>query len=252
MSADSNMRSSRVFRFKRFSLINERSAQKIGTDGVLTGALAGTDCKPKEIWDVGAGTGLIALMMAQRFDNVHITAIEIDDIAAEECSRNIALSPWPDRIEVVKGDICSLWQELPAPDLIVSNPPFFSLSGATAPDSRRARARQDGSLSPLSLIQLAAEALMSDGRLVFITQASREEEILLSAELSRMDIINVTEIASKSDRDPMRLLITMKHRYDNDSCAKTVRTRLDIRSDSAGNPFTDEYRRVTGDFYLDF
>ena len=100
-------RSKDIFRFKRFAISNTRSAQKVGTDGVIIGALASAP-SPGEIWDVGAGTGLIALMLAQRYPSAHISAIEIDSVAALECKENAGASPWHDRVEVVEGDVTSV------------------------------------------------------------------------------------------------------------------------------------------------
>ena len=92
----------KVFRFKQFSVRHDKSAMKVGTDGVLLGAWANAECAGT-VLDIGTGTGLIALMLAQRC-NAKITAIEIDDDAAEEANENFALSPWGDRISVFKSD----------------------------------------------------------------------------------------------------------------------------------------------------
>ncbi len=249
--SDSNGRSRKVFRFKQFSVSNGLSAQKVGTDGVIVGALASCG-SPGEIWDVGAGTGLIAMMLAQRFPHSHLSAIEIDMVSAAECRANVASSPWCDRIDVVEGDINDLISSLPSPDLIVSNPPFFSGNGASSPDRRRAVARQDGSLSPFSLIKMANEILSKSGRLVFIAPFDRNDAIMLSAELNRMEVVGRTDIASRSDRMPIRRVWTMMRKQEAVGIGQGEVERIDIRLAAPDSPFSKEYVALTRDFYLDF
>ncbi len=245
-------RSKDIFRFKRFAISNTRSAQKVGTNGVIIGALASAP-SPGEIWDVGAGTGLIALMLAQRYPSAHISAIEIDSVAALECKENAGASPWHDRVEVVEGDVTSVSIRLKDPDMIVSNPPFFATTGGRSPDARRAIARQDGSLSPVSLIGIAVERLAPGGRLVFIAPYDRNDEITLAAELARMNPVEVVDIASHSDKRPQRRVWTMMRRAESKGVAVAA-SRLDIRTSSPDGIiiFTEPYIDLTKDFYLDF
>lgn len=244
-------RSKDIFRFKRFAISNTRSAQKVGTDGVIVGAVASAP-SPGEIWDVGAGTGLIALMLAQRYPSAHITAIEIDSVAALECKENAGASPWGNRVEVVEGDVACVAPGLKAPDMIVSNPPFAT-TGGRSPDARRAIARQDGSLSPVSLIAIAAEWLAPGGRLVFIAPYDRNDEITLAAELARMNPVEMIDVASHSGKQPIRRVWTMVRRAESKGVAVAA-SRLDIRTSSPDGDmiFTEPYIDLTKDFYLDF
>ena len=146
-----------VFRFKRFELANEKSAMKIGTDGVLLGAWADVS-NARTAWDVGCGTGLITLMLAQRTDNMDIIGIEIDSDAAEESSANVRASEWSRRVRVVYDDVLKCYNELPVPDLIVSNPPFFK-NALKAHGLARNSARHDDTLSYADLIRVASESL---------------------------------------------------------------------------------------------
>ena len=142
------------FSFKQFEMSNCRSAMKIGTDGVLLGAWAiGTPISRQSdeelrIMDVGSGTGLIALMLAQRFPEATIVGVECDRDAAEEGADNFAGSPWHENLQMVHADFNTIAQESTSEslDAVVSNPPFFT-NGAHAPDMQRLAARHEGTLN---------------------------------------------------------------------------------------------------------
>lgn len=245
-------RSHTTFRFKQFAISNTMAAQRVGTDGVITGAATPVDTDSNaEIWDAGAGTGLIALMLAQRSPLAHITAIEIDPEAAAECRANVAASPWADRVTVMEGDINTLAPALPQPDIIVSNPPFFASVESAAPDARRALARHDGTLGPLTLISLAARYLRPCGRLTFIAPSDRNDAIMFQTSLDRMQPVAMLDIASRDDHEPIRRLWTMMRREDA-PMEPCISARLDIHPSATPAAFTDGYRQLTGDFYLDF
>ena len=131
------------FQFKRFTVYHDRCAMKVGTDGVLLGAWTDVSSS-QQILDIGTGTGLIALMLAQRNVTAHITAIDIDEEAIEQAQGNIAASPWKNRIEVMKQDFCQ-YSANRLFDTIVSNPPYFNQS-LKGPDSQRNTARHTDSL----------------------------------------------------------------------------------------------------------
>lgn len=116
-----------VFKFKEFSIQQSRSAMKISTDGILLGAWTPIYHNPVNILDIGAGTGLISLMLAQRSNAEAIDAIEIDDDAYEECVENFERSPWSDRLFCYHASFLEFVAEIDDQfDLIVSNPPFFA------------------------------------------------------------------------------------------------------------------------------
>ena len=121
-----NRNREQVFRFKQFSVANRLAAMKVGTDGVLLGAWCGVEgCRT--VLDVGTGSGLIALMIAQRCPEAHVTALDIVPEAVAEAAENAAASPWGDRITVMEADFNRAVADrlLPRYDLIVSNPPYF-------------------------------------------------------------------------------------------------------------------------------
>lgn len=228
-----------VFRFRRFDVRHERSAMKVGTDGVLLGAWCSLPADAS-VWDVGAGTGLIALMLAQRGAG-RVEAIEIDAVAAEEARHNVALSPWPGIVNVVTGDFTEVEGSLPAPDLIVSNPPFFN-EALQSPEQMRATARHEGSLTFGTLFDIAAERLTPDGRLACIAPAPRVQELLFEATLRRLSLHRLTNVATVAGKAPKRVLLEFGRQ-----ASATDDTTLTIRSDGK---YTDEYRRLTSDFYL--
>ncbi|MCF0179395.1 MAG: methyltransferase [Bacteroidales bacterium] len=139
------------FDFQKFSIIQEHSAMKVGTDGVLLGAWANlpnlpfSDSLRPQILDIGTGTGVIALMLAQRFSEALIDAIEIDHEAAKEAKLNAKNSPWKDRINVFETSLEDYIPETKSYDLIVTNPPFYNAT-LKPEDEARAAARHYDSL----------------------------------------------------------------------------------------------------------
>lgn len=154
------------FQFKQFTVRQPRAAMKVGTDGVLLGTLGEGGSR---VLDIGAGTGVVSLMFAQRFPDAQVTAIEIDDNAYLDAYDNFAASPFADRLTLVKGDFSKfssdegLWHGLEKPvfDCIVSNPPYYDDSFEN-PDEGRTRARHTSSLSFHDLAS-GAYSLLEDG-----------------------------------------------------------------------------------------
>ncbi len=229
-----------AFRFKQFSLRQERSAMKIGTDGVLLGAWCDIPRADAAIWDAGCGTGLIALMMAQRCD-ARITGIEIDPEAAAEAAENATRSPWGSRVEIVCGNITEIASALPRPDLIVSNPPYFNTT-LQSPEQRRASARHEGSLSYESLTETAAEYLAEKGKLCLIAPADRFCEIEESIYMHKLNIQRICTVKAKENAGRTRVMLTAGR-----EAAEIEKEELAIR-DSHGN-YTSDYIELTKNFY---
>ena len=196
-----------VFRFKQFTVSNRLAAMKVGTDGVLLGAWCNVDgCR--SVLDVGTGSGLIALMIAQRNAEATVTGVEIDADAATEARENVAASPWHDRINIVEGDFKELVHNdsLGKYDLIVSNPPFFA-TDIMSPDKSRAMARHSNSLDYSDLIKASLTLLNDGGSLAFVSPTNREDDILMSATLAGMCVNNITKVFTKQRAvHPTRLL----------------------------------------------
>lgn len=227
------------FTFKRFALCDSRCGMKIGTDGVALGSWTSVGDASDAI-DVGAGSGLISLMLAQRGVK-HVTAIEIDSGAAEDCRLNIAASPWADRVNLYEGDFASYNPPKPV-DLIVSNPPFFD-TGETAPDAARAGARHEGSLNFSSLIDFASARLKPSGRLSLIAPSERADDIIWLGEMRHLKLRRLCHVSTVATRDPARVMLELSP-TDGPICYE----HLDIR-DTDGR-LSDGFRLLTQDFYL--
>ncbi|MCM1110466.1 MAG: methyltransferase [Clostridium sp.] len=242
MKDASDNRRQTSFRFKRFAVADSRSAMKIGTDGVLLGAWATVE-EGVEAWDVGAGSGVISLMLAQR-GAATVTAVEIDPGAAADLRDNAAASPWPGRILSVEGDFRRLWHELPAPGLIVSNPPFFD-EALRSPDPGRAAARHEGSLTFADIFRAAGQRLPEGGRLSLAAPFRRLDDLVFEAELSRLRPERIARVVTTEGKPARRVLIEFRKSAVAIAAAEeTLTIRL------ADGSFSDRYHQLCNEFYL--
>lgn len=230
-----------TFRFKQFAVSDRRCGMKVGTDGVLLGAWAEAPAATGRlrILDAGTGCGVIALMMAQRYANAEITAVEINEDALDDAAYNIAASPWADRISIVDSDFRDIDGRY---DLIVSNPPFF-VNGEVAPDSSRAQARHATGLSPMSLIEWSAEHIAENGKLAFIAPVELSDDITVKAVFSRMTIVRRVDVITSKRRGITRTLWEL-------SPSASAGTSAIAKGLLAVN--SPEYIEITKDFYLHF
>ncbi len=234
-----------VFRFRQFSVSNSRSAMRITTDSVLLGAWADVEGTGR-ILDVGTGTGVIAMMMAQRNIRALVTGIEIDRIAAMEAQDNFAASPWRERLAVITGDYTetAACDGIEPFDLIISNPPFFA-SGAKAEDKRRADARHGTTLNIGSLLSCSGPWLAPSGHVALIAPSLRDDDVEFEAVLNGFSVMRHTQVITRVHSDvPERSLWLL-------SKAPGVRRQHDIlRLRDSDNNYTQRYKRLVSDFYL--
>jgi tRNA1Val (adenine37-N6)-methyltransferase len=165
----------KFFRFKQFQLTDAHSAMKVGMDAVLLGSWLQTRNYQK-VLDVGCGSGLIALMMAQRFASARITGIDIHEGSIRDAAYNFEHSPWANRLHAVHRD----FKEFNTPDsfdLIISNPPFFNAS-LLPPEENRAEARHDISLPLEDLIRYSRQLLDDNGIFALVYPFDREQQLL--------------------------------------------------------------------------
>lgn len=236
-----------IFRFKRFEMRNSASAQKVGTDGVLLGAwaplpaAADNTTEAVRILDIGTGTGVIALMLAQRCPRAEITGLDIDQASAEEAALNFKESPWAGRLEVR----CIPLQEFEGEpfDLIVSNPPFF-INSLKAPSERRSAARHTDTLSHADLISSTQRLLSPQGRLALIYPPEEAADFILAAESAGLHLARRCEVRSKSGKGVKRMLLEFS-RTD----LPCIFESLDILS---GDDYSLQYRELLKEFYLNF
>lgn len=192
------------FQFRQFNVEDGRCAMKVSTDGVLLGTWAKAAGDALNILDIGAGCGVVSLILAQRYSRARITAIELDPDAATDCAENFAASPWHDRLQAVCADAMEYTPE-ESFDLIVSNPPFFT-EALKAPDARRATARHAAALSPFSVIDFAAKFLSADGRMAMITDCRNTSDIILHARINRLNVLEMTGVSTKQGKPDKRML----------------------------------------------
>jgi tRNA1Val (adenine37-N6)-methyltransferase len=228
------------FDFKKFSVNDANCAMKIGTDGVLLGAWADV-AGARSVLDIGAGSGLVALMVAQRNAEAAIVAVEVDAGAAADCAGNIAASPWSERIVVHTGDFANYAPTQPI-DLIVSNPPFFT-EALRSPSALRAQARHEAGLSPKTLIAYASRVLAADGSLAMITPCTDADNILYTAEMAHLKLRCCTEVAMRHGDEPTRMLWQFCRKDGH-----VAKTTLTLRA--SAHEWTDEYLQLTSAFYI--
>lgn len=234
-----------MFHFKQFSLSNSLSAMKVGTDGVLLGAWAqladASSCGG--VLDIGCGTGVIGLMIAQRYPDAAVTCIDISPEAVEECAENISRSPFAGRVVVCRADFMDYVAGRKF-ELIVSNPPFFT-ERLQSPDPLRAKARHDDSLPLAALMRGSASLLSHGGRLALVLPAGRDDEALLEASLAGLNAVRRCKVYTRDGKPSRRTL--WEFASEAGCCAEE---RLVIQN--ADGSHTDGYKALVKDFYLGF
>jgi tRNA1Val (adenine37-N6)-methyltransferase len=231
------------FRFKQFTIHQDRCAMKVGTDGVLLGAWA--DCvHAARILDIGTGTGLIALMLAQRSRAV-IDAIEIDEAAARQATENVLQSPFADRISVSLISFQEFYQKNNLKyDLIVSNPPYFNRS-LKPPAENRTTARHTDTLPFEALINGVKNLLADSGHFALILPTAEGEEFIVLAEKADLFCVKKVSVYPREDGVVKRLLLLF-------SAKKSDCKLSDLVIETAGRHiYSEEYKNLTKDFYLD-
>lgn len=232
-----------MFRFKQFTVCQDRCPMKVGTDAVLLGAWVALRATDRRVLDIGTGTGVIALMLAQRSE-ARITAIDIDPACAEQASENFAASPWADRLEVR----CQPVQQYDPDerfDLVVSNPPYF-VDSLRSPDEGRNTARHTVDLTFDELAAAVLRLLSPGGRFALVLPPA-EMQRFKSSSLGRLFPLRWSEICSTPRRGVRRILAE----FSAEPTPPPAVERLIIEQ---GGPdsYTPEYRRLTGPFYLKF
>ena len=233
-----------MFSFKQFSVNQDKCAMKIGTDGVLLGAWCPVDNNPYSVLDIGAGTGILSLILAQRSNAEQIDALEIDEDAYEQCVENFENSPWSDRLFCFHAGLDEFVDEPEDEyDLIISNPPFYSENYKTD-DSQRDLARFQDALPFEELVE-AADLLLSENGIFAVIIPYKEEErfIDLCAQVELFPV-KVTRVKGTPTTPIVRSLLAFK-RYE-----LSVLTADELVIEISRHEYTDEYIDLTKDFYL--
>ncbi len=228
-----------IFRFKQFSVRHNRCAMKVGTDGVLLGAWGSVE--GKRILDIGTGTGLIALMAAQRNPEADVLGIDIDELAVAQARENVAESPFNRRIECILQDVLTFEPEAPF-DAILCNPPFFTED--TLPDNRsRALARNNKCLPFPQLIKKVAVLLAENGTFSLIVPSGLAQEIVGLCMENGLHLIRRCQIHTTARKPPRRTLLEFSRQ--NRSCEM-----LTLRLVADDGTRSQQYQELTKDFYL--
>lgn len=233
-----------MFRFKQFSVAHDRCAMKVGTDSVLLGAWADM-AQTQHLLDIGTGTGLIALMLAQRSaQTVQIDAIDIAADAAEQARQNIARSPWANRIKVAH---CALQHYAPSTryDHIVSNPPFFRAALLSA-QAMRNTARHDTDLSFEALLHHAARLLLPQGRLSVVLPHECRQLFAQLAAIEQLYICRQTDIAAYPNKVPKRVLLELRYSAQASKCQHDI---LYVYQHKDTKKYSTNYQQLTNEFY---
>lgn len=230
------------FKFKQFIVFHDRCAMKVGTDGVLLGAWVDIHNSQKAL-DIGTGSGLIGLMMAQRNYKISIRAIDIDNSAIEQAKDNIRLSPFASQIDCIHSSLQELGSNSDEKyDIIVSNPPFFTQS-LKSPKQERTIARHTDTLSVEELIWISASLLNKGGKLSVIYPYSYKDELHEIAKENSLFITRITSVYPTPTSSPKRILMEFSN-------IKTSLIESELIIEKERHIYSEEFVELVKEFYL--
>jgi tRNA1Val (adenine37-N6)-methyltransferase len=240
------------FKFKQFTVEQDRCAMKIGTDGVLLGAWVSIKNNPFSILDIGAGTGIIALQLAQRSNAEMVDAIEIDENAYEQCVDNFENSPWGDRLFCYHASLEEFVEEIEEKyDIIISNPPFYSppLPSASPPkgekiiSTSRELARFNDALPFDELIESVSQLLSDEGIFAVIIPRKEEENFIKMASEVNLFPNRICRVRGTETSEEKRSMLEF-------SFEKISPKIENLTIETSRHIYTEEYQNLVQDFYL--
>jgi tRNA1Val (adenine37-N6)-methyltransferase len=233
------------FQFKQFTVWHDRCAMKVGTDAVLLGAWTDvTDVAT--ILDIGTGSGILALMLAQKSLHAHIDAIDMDATAVNQAAENVEHSPWSDRIMVKHQSWQQFFAENSAQyDLIICNPPFFRHS-LPSPNRQRTMARHDDHFEMISLLEAIPEHLQQHAHFDLVYPYRESEKLIKQAESCGLYCRRQTFVKALQHSLPTRCLLSFS--TSNGSLSQ----HEIVIEDGKRHHYTPEYKMITSEFYLNF
>ncbi len=231
------------FRFKLFTVNQNRCAMKIGTDAVLLGAWTSLKHRPISVLDIGAGTGVLSLMMAQRSAAQNIEALEIDADAYEQCTENFENSPWADRLFCYHASLLEFVEEIDDTyDLIICNPPFYSEDYKT--DSKARDQARFNDAMPFEHILYAVAHLLSEAGLFSVIIPFKEESNFIDL-ASKVGLFpdRILQVKGHADSEIKRSLIEFSSKVSDIETAELI-------IETSRHNYTEDYVALTKDFYL--
>jgi tRNA1Val (adenine37-N6)-methyltransferase len=233
-----------MFRFKQFTVDQSGCAMKINTDGVLLGAFAEAH-NPESILDIGTGTGVIALMLAQRFTLARIDAVEIDQLAAKTAARNFARSPFAGRLSIYPLDFEAFFAQHPAGyDLVVSNPPFY-INSLKSPKAGKELAKHAGGSFFEKLIFNVSMRLAHGGLFCLILPIDTAELVTRLAEQAELYPQKIVRIRSFENSEPHRLILYFGFEKTDSSFSEFIIYK------SAAN-YSEHYAKLLKPYFIVF
>jgi tRNA1Val (adenine37-N6)-methyltransferase len=233
--------SNSYFTFKQFTVKQDKTAMKVGIDSVLLGSWIAVDGSERNVLDVGTGTGLLALMMAQKIAGAKIVACEIDEQACEQAYENISSSAWDDRITVINADIRTYTRTDEKFDLIICNPPYFEKS-LKSKNSERNLARHNDCLPFPDLMDSVHKLLRDTGRFALIIPEEKAGQITELATEKKLFPVKRLNIKPTETKPVNRVILEFSY-----TSQPTEEHTLTVRT---GDSYSADYKSITGDFYL--
>lgn len=233
--------SNQYFKFKRFTIFHDKCAMKVGTDAVLLGAWCEVSNRKKAL-DIGTGTGILSLMIAQRNQELSIVAIDIDNNSITQAKENVSNSEFADRITIQNKDFSDM-DILEKFDLIVCNPPFYE-EHTFCPDNNRNKARHTNSLPFDTLITKVEKTLAEDGIFSVIIPSSSTNKFIEKCKISKLYLRKRTDVYTCYQKEAKRSLLE----FSRNCCSYYESNNLYIRK--VDGEYSEEYIKLTKDFYL--
>jgi len=234
-----------AFVFKKFTVFQHHCAHKVGTDAVLIGAWAQVE-NARSILDIGTGTGIIALMMAQK-SQAHIDAIDIEQSSYTQACENAKYSSWPGRIDIRHASLQDYVKKCDKKfDVIITNPPYF-VDSFKAPDEERSHARHNDTLPFKDLVEGVKDLLQPNGKFYIILPTKEAGDFKTIAEKKGLHLLKRMRVRRNLFNDTEKRHM-MQFSFKTGALQDlTMSIEKDVHHD-----YTDEYKLLTSDFYLHF